>query len=407
MGHGGLLYLGENTMEKACKYPIVFVHGLFGWGEDEGLDRKMPYWGATTGSLTAYLESLGQECYCASVGPISSVWDRACELYARLTGTRVDYGKAHSAWAKHRRYGRTYTEPLIPEWNAEKKIHLVGHSFGGNTIRLLAHLLRCGDPREQAVTDRAELSDLFTGGKEDLICSIVTICAPHDGTFAFDASKKYKILPMLQFLTYNYAALVGRSAAVDKSFVDFHLEQYGLSNTPGLKDSEPVLQAKRQYTQNKDNAEFDLSDEGASKLNALIEICPHIYYFSYAFNAVVQSETGKRESAKTNFPLLKCTSYLMRRYNSQMRENPDDPRNDGLVHVASALHPCDEPWIQFDGQIHGSGIWHVMDVRRGDHGTPIGLFADKDKTHELYLEILDLLRRSESLCNAAEFPAQP
>ena len=387
-------------MANTCKYPIVFIHGLFGWGEDEGIDRKMPYWGATTGHLTDYLTSLGQECYCASVGPISSIWDRACELYARLTGTRVDYGKAHSKWAKHRRFGRDYAEPLFEGWGPEKKIHLVGHSFGGNTARLLAHLLTYGDPREQAVTDPDDISPLFTGGKEDWVQSVVAICSPHNGTFAFDAFKKYKILPMLQFLTYNYASLVGRSTAVDRGFFDFHLEQYGVSNTPGQKNSGPLLRSKKQYTHNKDNAEYDLSDEGAEKLNKLIEICPGLYYFSYVYDAVVQTGPGGHEKVQTDFPMLKAPSLLMRRYARLLHKGPMYQHNDGLVHVASAQHPYDEPWVQFDGEIKDSGVWHVMDVRPGDHGTPIGLFADKEKTHALYREILDLLRRSEELAAA-------
>ena len=145
-------------MRDVCKYPIVFVHGLFGWGSDEGIDKKMPYWGATTGDLTVYLNGFGYETYSASVGPISSSWDRACELYARLTGTTVDYGKAHSQQCCHRRFGRTYTSPLVEGWSPERKIHLIGHSFGGNTVRLLAHLLRNGDDTERAATDEADLS---------------------------------------------------------------------------------------------------------------------------------------------------------------------------------------------------------------------------------------------------------
>ena len=75
--------------------PVVFVHGLMGWGQRAGINAVLPYWGMTTGSLTSYLNSLGYETYSATVGPISSAWDRACELYAQLTGTTVDYGAAH------------------------------------------------------------------------------------------------------------------------------------------------------------------------------------------------------------------------------------------------------------------------------------------------------------------------
>ena len=88
--------------------PVVFVHGLMGWGERAGLNSVLPYWGMTTGSLTSYLNSLGYETYSATVGPISSAWDRACELYAQLTGTTVDYGAAHAAAHDHAQIGRAH-----------------------------------------------------------------------------------------------------------------------------------------------------------------------------------------------------------------------------------------------------------------------------------------------------------
>ena len=47
---------------------------------------------------------------------MGSAWDRTCELYAQLTGTRVDYGKAHAEKYGHARYGRTYEKPLFPGW---------------------------------------------------------------------------------------------------------------------------------------------------------------------------------------------------------------------------------------------------------------------------------------------------
>ena len=65
--------------------PVVFVHGLFGWGQRDKIFRIMPYWGMTTGSLPDYLATQGYETYAASVGPLSSAWDRACELYVSST----------------------------------------------------------------------------------------------------------------------------------------------------------------------------------------------------------------------------------------------------------------------------------------------------------------------------------
>ena len=42
--------------------PVVFVHGLMGWGQRDKINRIMPYWGMTTGSLTDYLSSQGYDC---------------------------------------------------------------------------------------------------------------------------------------------------------------------------------------------------------------------------------------------------------------------------------------------------------------------------------------------------------
>ena len=73
-------------------YPIVLVHGLFGWGGREiaGLN----YWGGTS-SLRDILNNAGYEVYTPSIGPVASNWDRACELYAYLVGGTVDAKNDH------------------------------------------------------------------------------------------------------------------------------------------------------------------------------------------------------------------------------------------------------------------------------------------------------------------------
>ena len=155
-------------MGSRNKYPMIFVHGMFGWGSAVGIDKIIPYWGSSAGNLMNFMTEFGYECYSASVGPVSSAWDCACELYAQLTGTRVDYGIAHSEYHSHNRYGRTYREPLVKNFE-NSKIHLIGHSHGGQVIRLLAHLLAYGDENEMQATDKNDISGLFTGGKENLI----------------------------------------------------------------------------------------------------------------------------------------------------------------------------------------------------------------------------------------------
>ncbi len=59
-------------------------------------------------------------------------------------------------------------DPLIAKWDAEHKINLFGHSFGGVTVRLLAHLMAEGSQEERDATPPDELSPLFKGGHMSL-----------------------------------------------------------------------------------------------------------------------------------------------------------------------------------------------------------------------------------------------
>ena len=53
----------DQTCPSSKDDPVVFVHGLMGWGQRAGINAVLPYWGMTTGSLTSYLNSLGYETY--------------------------------------------------------------------------------------------------------------------------------------------------------------------------------------------------------------------------------------------------------------------------------------------------------------------------------------------------------
>ncbi|MBR6702163.1 MAG: lipase, partial [Clostridia bacterium] len=271
------------------RYPMMFVHGYNGWGSGEGLNGLLPYWGATTGDLMKRLILKGYDCYSASVGPVSSAWDRACELYAQLCGTTVDYGEAHSRKSGHKRFGRTYQKPLFEGWSESKKVHLIGHSFGGTTVRLLTHLLTNGC-QDEIDASGEDVSPLFTGGKEHLTASITTICTPHNSSSIYKMVKSFKLYEFMFLITALYCGTLGRTR-INGNLVDFHLEQFGLTNTPGKKDADGYMRSIMRFLKNNsDTCEHDLLPESTEELNNIIRISPDVYYFSYAFNSMTDSK---------------------------------------------------------------------------------------------------------------------
>ena len=325
--------------------PVVFVHGLMGWGERAGLNSVLPYWGMTTGSLTSYLNSLGYETYSATVGPISSAWDRACELYAQLTGTTVDYGAAHSAAHDHARYGITYDRPLFSGWGTKRAVNLVGHSFGGATARLLMQLLAHGCPEEvQAAEAAGEMpSPLFTGGKAGWVHALVAIAAPHDGSTFLDVQPD--AANALSTLFLGAARALGISAF--KGVYDFRLDQFGIRRDP----DEPITTAAlRMLAQNPlpagDNAFDDLRCAGARALNARIATLPDAWYFSIPCCRTLPrllTHDQKPDTAMT--PLLWPFSTAMGRAGGAV---PSDwLPNDGRVNTVSARCPGGAPHTDF------------------------------------------------------------
>lgn len=397
-------------IEETVQYPYVLVHGLGGWGAQPGINEKAPYWGATTGSLAQYLGGQGYSVYEASVGPFSSTWDRTCELYAQLTGTKVDYGEAHSKTNNHIRYGRTYDAPLFEGWGTKtgagqiKKINLISHSFGGPTIRLLASLLENGAQDEIKAGGDA-VSPLFKGGQGDWVNSITTLDAPNNGTTMVSVLDKYKLTSLLMDACFVIAGIEGNTPA--NGYYDFQFEQFGITAVPGEKRSlaemKDVLEGV--FGTGKDNAAYDLSLEGAAQTNKQIEIVNDVTYFSYASCTTKENPlTGNQMPELDTLLILMPTALLMGTYVENTASGTKVDKtwqpNDGLVNVVSAQYPFDEPWKNFDAENIESGKWNVMPTLNGDHGTIIGLNANREQTHTFYTDLfkmIDLLPREKKL----------
>ncbi|RPB27284.1 alpha/beta-hydrolase [Terfezia boudieri ATCC MYA-4762] len=221
------------------RYPIVLVPGFLGWASPV---FGYNYFGGLV-NLAEILARRGWSVICPEVGPVSSNWERACELYAQLSrgsmdGTtydiQVDYGVPppgtdvfYSYPPPLRRQASCFNLPPTWRWSPSSPVHFIAHSQGGNTCRYLIHLLERGWS--------AEGSSYFTEPKLGWVKSLTTLATPHNGT---------SIIPVLEALTDLEDVLIDKIICA-ASFMqqkertyDFCLDHRGLSPPPPPKDGE-------------------------------------------------------------------------------------------------------------------------------------------------------------------------
>ena len=346
--------------EWNTNYTFVFVHGLSGWGHYDFQNKIFPYWGLKNGSLMKQLRKEGFNTYDASVAPQGSAWDRVCELYAQLTGSVTDYGKEHSERCGHDRYGRDFSkDPLIPVWDSENKINLLGHSFGGVTVRLLAHLMAYGSEAEINATYPEDLSPLFAGGHGDWIYSVTALAAPHNGTSAYHIPDE------------NPEPKTKMQEQMDKT-------------------NAPVKDGRADY----DYADYDMHIQNADLINQWLKTLDTAYYFSFPCSATELAEDGSQK------PSVEIMEELFQRSSRRMGSfegvTPDGiylgkewQENDGLVNTIAALAPDYAPRENYStaGELK-KGIWYVMPTYRGDHMALQGGFTIKNNITDFYIEHL-------------------
>ena len=409
--HGGIKEAWWALNGGKIQYPYVFVHGLGGWGEGEGINETIQYWGAGACNLKEYLTEEGYEVYMPSVGPMSSTWDRTCELYAQITGTTVDYGEAHSKAHNHARFGRTYDTPLVENWGEKinggqrVKINLLGHSFGGATVRLLASLLEYGSKDEQLASPE-DLSPLFEGGKGNWVHSVTTLCAPHNGSSLTEVLNKVGGLvgvgdttELLIKLCFGIADIGSPASGV----YDFKLDQFGIGEV-SEGDAESAIE--KVTNSGNDHAAYDLSPDGAAELNKTIKTVEDIYYFSYSYSTTKEGSFLKGQVPNsTTLPILSPFALAMGSYTGTtaggIAIDESWQNNDGLVSVISARYPFGEEYMDFSvegieftqeaREVIQKGIWNVAETKDGDHGKVIGLGGETDETQQFYTKLFTMI----------------
>lgn len=367
------------------KYPIVLVHGFAGWGRDE-LGGTIKYWGSLQGDLQEQLKATGHTVYTASVGPFSSNWDRACELYAQIKGGVVDYGANHAKTHGHARFGRNFTG-LYPQWGEIgadgkiNKVHLIGHSMGGQTIRMLTQMLNKGTQGSPTV-EQATTHPLFAGGK-DWVHSITTIASPNRGTFLADIAALPIVGELAKDAVMAVLGVLGMVGSIETSIYDPKLEQWGLS--PRESNEAPkaywdrISSTKIFQPGFKDFCLWSLSTAGAAEENKWVETFPHVYYYSYVTrdtHPFLNMQLQQIDSANTITmlqPLQPLADFIGGRFGPDVGFSTDWQANDGLVPTFSQGSDGKSTAVTYKG-VSAPGQWHKMpQLNFMDHLAVIGM----------------------------------
>ena len=390
--------LAAQAAQAANNYPVVLVHGFLGFGPDKFKESGFKYWGGFN-DIAAHMRAFGgaHQVVVAGVGPVSSNWDRAAELYYQIKGGCVDYGSRHSA--RYAEYGALQQPPgkcwaadpadnpqhyplaLYPAWDERHPIHLVGHSQGGPTIRALVELLENGSP------DGDEGGgDLYRGGKIGWVRSVTSIASPHNGTTLRDAVLDF--MPRLSVWAGEIALLAGGGAS---DIRNAGLEHFGSGD-------------KFWQTANHDSAQWELGPDGARAFNAWVKTSPHVYYYSIGTSATEAGSACCRIGDRTDrflaprqkpayqYPRGDMTIFLkatagewvlpslgqhgMGAYTQAAPGRvPVDAswfRNDGVVNTVSMKAPAGHKVRDYDGHSQ-PGYWNYIQTYRAyDHFDIIG-----------------------------------
>tara|TARA_Y100000022_G_scaffold90978_1_gene78467 strand:- start:1771 stop:2973 length:1203 start_codon:yes stop_codon:yes gene_type:complete len=361
------------------KNPIVLIHGFFGWGNEELGEYK--YWGGKK-DIQKMLEQNGYKVFNVSIGPISSNWDRAVEVYYQLKGGQVDYGLAHSKkYSLTQKPSDKIYDGLYKEWGSENPVHLIGHSMGGQTARMLQYLLE----NEIYVDDTLGLkeeSSLLGSSNRGWVTSITSLATPHDGSTLADIVTK--TFPFIQYF-------IGVAGVVGTNFYDFDLSQWNIERKSGETWSKYVQRMRSHNAWNTKNiSSWDLSLDGASELNTYLNASPDVYYFSYTFSATSKDEvTGYHTPNKDVFLLIRSRAKLLGSRivftNSGSETDSTWWENDGIVNSRSMRGPTtgqNGPDRIVKYQPSGllmKGQWYTFEPIKLDHYQSVGHMLSNEK----------------------------
>lgn len=381
--------------ELKNKYPVVLIHGMFGYGQLQFTYKVMPYFGFFSANGQKVIQNLGVDCVAPSMGPFTSAWNRSCEIYAQLFGGTVDYGKAHAEKYGMERYGRTYETPMLPQWGTTDengdliKVNLIGHSHGGPTARMFLELIAHGSAEERAATDPADLSPLFAGGHENWVHSLTTLASPFNGASCLEGR-------IGRNFRKTCVAICDFMNLVDvtpfRTLYDLRLEMYGL--TPKMFDFKNVWkhkEFKKYFFENEDTNAYEMMIGPSREFNEVAKVLPNVYYFSHRGDSSVFDFTGKGWPTLRVFPPFLPLGFFLGRQNPADLPGGDKAwwKNDAVVNTISAAAPDNAPRrdIDFDTDLSTCepGIWNVYPVEQKDHMAFVG-WTQKKEDYAAFME---------------------
>ncbi|MCE4994375.1 lipase-like domain-containing protein [Staphylococcus xylosus] len=355
---------GNQGVVKKNKYPIILAHGFSGYPDESKPAVLPPYWGGNKVDLDKELNKQGYDVREGGMSPFGSNYDRALELYYYIKGGTVDYGAYHSKKYGHARYGKTY-KGIYPEWAPGKKVHLVGHSFGGQTIQVLEDMLRNGVPEEIEYQKKhgGDIPEIFAGGNNNMVSSVTTIATPHNGTFISDKLGNKPIARKLFYKILKYTSNKYTKA-------DYGLEPWGIKQ----RDDESYIQYLKRVKDNKvwkteDTSFTDGSIEGSKKINDRLTLSKDVAYTSITAEDTHKTFNNRQRGNLKMFAPFKILANLVG------RQNPESWREgDGPVPLKSGLYPFNKPHkdTTFDSKPE-LGLWGVMPtLKNWDHMDLVG-----------------------------------
>ncbi|CAN8313044.1 unnamed protein product [Cochlearia groenlandica] len=317
--------------------PIVLVHGIFGFGK--GRLGGLSYFGGA--------EKKDERVLVPDLGSLTSVHDRARELFYYLKGGLVDYGEDHSKACGHSQFGRLYDKGEYQEWDEDHPIHFVCHSAGAQVVRLLQQMLAekmfkgYENTNENWVLSLTSLSGALNGTTRTYLDGI----QPEDG-------KSLKLISLLQLCKLGVIMYDWLDIPWLKSYYNFGFDHFNMSRKKtglrGLVDC--LLGNAGPFASSGDWILPDLSIQGSIKLNARLQTFPNTFYFSYATKRT-RKPLGRMMTVPSGVMGIHPLLFIRVLQISQWRFPRDIPLpykgyrdeewqdNDGAMNTISMTHP--------------------------------------------------------------------